>query len=200
MEFAGREGEQFGRLAAKANAPLDRLLLAVSAELGEPPAGSPLEQLDELSRPLFGVAELGAVAFTRALVRTLVEDAGFRPGGSGIDALLLDRVVDSRRGHPVILAAVFAEVARRTGVRLVPVAGAGEWHVGLVDRHELVLVSVARVDRCRRGVEGLRCYCPHELTCVVLAELARGLEAGDDRVRARHAARLQGLLPVGGPP
>ena len=192
-------GSAFGRLAGLPDAPLDRMLLSLASEFRPVDRQAADERLDELALPLFGMASRGPEQRGRELVRVLVLEAGFAPAGPGIDALMFDRVLACRRGHPALLAAVFAEVARRAGVAVGLLSDGTDWYAGVEDEDELVLVATGPARADWNGPPGVRRRCTHELCHVLLSELAVALEIEGNLAASDHAVWLRTLLPVTGP-
>jgi regulator of sirC expression with transglutaminase-like and TPR domain len=105
---------------------LDEVLVAIAVEeadaRGEVLDGaSLLEQLDRLAR---GVRMPAVCPVHEAVARLnlhLFQSEGFAPAVDDYghpDSSLLDRVLERRRGLPIVLCAVYMEVARRCGVRI----------------------------------------------------------------------------------
>jgi regulator of sirC expression with transglutaminase-like and TPR domain len=188
----------FAELAQSGGVEFDRLLLGLSAEFRKVDRAAALEALDELSRPLFGIGEQPARQAGERIAATLWHDAGLRPTSAGIDAFLLDRVLQLRRGHPILLAAVYVEAARRAGVSLRVLSSPRAWFAGLVDDAEVILIDPAPSVRGARshGQLLLRGHCPHELAYLILGELMGRLCAEGRTPGARRAAELRLLLPL----
>ena len=83
----------FSALAASGDPPLDRLLLALAAEFHAVEQGAALDELDELSRPLFGVEARSARAAGERIATALAYEARLRPVTAAIDGLFFDRVL-----------------------------------------------------------------------------------------------------------
>ncbi|MFF9057727.1 tetratricopeptide repeat protein [Streptomyces sp. NPDC014882] len=86
----------------------------------------------------------GPLAWAAALRELLGERLGF--GGSAADyerleSSLLHRVLERRRGLPILLSVVWIEVARRAGAPVYGVALPGHFVVGFGPREEQVLVD-----------------------------------------------------------
>lgn len=111
------------------------LLIAADARPGLD-RSSVVRQLDELAGPLqaLDVAQLPPRAQARALADQLFVRAGFH--GNTADYQdpknsFVDEVLARRTGIPISLALVYLEVARRAGVRAVPVGFPGHFLVAL---------------------------------------------------------------------
>jgi len=120
-----------------------------------------------------------------------------RPAESEVDGLFLDRVLRDRQGHPALLAAVFVEVARRAGASLCLLSSEQAWFAGLVNDEEAVLVDPAGAASGLRAELLLRRHCAHELAHVVLCELTARYRLLGCATRARRAAELRLVLPLG---
>jgi regulator of sirC expression with transglutaminase-like and TPR domain len=132
-------------------------------------------------------------------VRILIDRLG---DGEGLDrgredrpeGLLIDRVLASRRGHPLLLAVVYAAVARRAGFDLHPVGN--ERMVLLGDNDAAPPLALDPVPGGRRPPSELRWLCPHVVGAMMLGALAvRWRQHGQPRLALR-ALELRLLLPV----
>ena len=74
-----------------------------------------------------------------ALAELLV--GGFRPEPKAVDGLWLDEVLNSRRGHPVLLAAMATELGRRSGWEVTVCSCPTGWYAGLHEDSVLWLVD-----------------------------------------------------------
>jgi hypothetical protein len=201
MSAVGKRGPvepRFAVLAQSGGAPFDRLLLALAAEFHPVDEEAALTELDELSRPLFGVAEQGAQAAGERIAETLWQEGALRPSSAGIDDLFLDRVLQRRRGHPALLAAVYLEAARRAGVSLCVLSCPEGWFAGLLDEGRVVLLDPALALGLlpSRDRLSLRRHCAHELAHAVLCELTGRFRAQHLPREARRAVELRLHLPL----
>lgn len=112
-------------LAALAQAPprLDLATIAIArlrdARLDPAPV---LARLDELSRRVVAHRELGPLD---ALITVLADEEGFEGDRETYDSpenSWLDRVLERKRGLPILLSVLYLEVGRRAGVPLAGVA------------------------------------------------------------------------------
>jgi hypothetical protein len=187
----------FSALAGSGDPPLDRLLLALAAEFHTVDHRAALEELDELSRPLFGIGTHTPRGAGERIATTLGHDARLRPVTASLDGLFLDRVLLYRQGHPALLAAVYLEVARRAGVSLYLLSAPHAWFAGLVADGEVVVLDPAPGLGGSQGRLTLQPHCPHELAHAVLCGLTNRFRLLGCAARARHAAELRLLLPLG---
>lgn len=137
-------------------------------------------QLDQMARALFAAGPDGSER-ARTLAAFLTRE--LRPDARSVDGLWLDEVLATRRGHPVLIAALAAELGRRAGWQISVCSTPTAWYAGLVDGDVLWLIEPT-------GAAGgvpttVRRHCAHELAYVVLTGLAERFERPHDRDRAR---------------
>jgi hypothetical protein len=175
------------------------MLLALAAEFHRVDRNAALERLDELARPLFGIARLEARAAGERIAETLWHDARLRPATGQIDDLHLDRLLERRRGHPALLAAAYAEVARRAGVSLCVLSAQQAWFAGLVDEGGVVLLDPALALGLPPSQEplSLQRHCAHELAHAILCALTKSFRARARSDQTRRALELRLQLPLG---
>ena len=176
----------------------ERLLLALAAEFRDVEWERALERLDELARPLFGIAALEPDAAAERLVAGLGSDGGLVPDLAGVEGLLLDRVVRSGSGHPALLAFVCSAVGRRAGVTVDVLSSPERWYAGLETEAEVLLIDPApgAASGPLAAPLNVRRYCAHELAYAVLSGLACRFEAGCLTAEAERAITLRSHLPV----
>lgn len=117
------------------------------------------------------------------------------PGGTA-EALLLHRALERGHGHPILVAAVLAEVGRRAGLPVGVVAGAaGHFvaHQRLTEALVLDTFTGRLVDADALGV--LEWRCGHQVAAELLDALQPRYERVGDLVRALHVARMRTTLP-----
>ena len=138
---------RFEDLAASADATLDLLALAMAAAFRPVDAARALATLDALGQEVAGVLH-GAARTPRGARPSPSRMSGHaarlrgdteqydRPENS-----MLDRVLERRRGLPILLSAVYVEVARRAGVPLAGVGLPGHYVVGHFGAPEPLLLD-----------------------------------------------------------
>jgi hypothetical protein len=107
--------EPFRILAAAPEPPLDELLLALAAEFREIDAERALRRLDRLAERVDPLA-IGARAELAALVDVLDTFCEMPSDAREPRELMLDVVLEQRRGAGLLLEVVRNEVARRAGI------------------------------------------------------------------------------------
>lgn len=211
---------RLARLANQTCPDVDDVLLLIASEFVHVDRAAVARALDDLARPLFGLAELEPMAALHRLDVALAREARLVCAGGGVDCLLLDRVLAHRRGHPALVCAVYIEVARRAGLRLALFSTPKAWLVGAVRGDEAFVLEPggghsdlleeleqpppeARGSELGRGARDatapeprLRGHCSHELAWAVLVGLTRELRAAGRESDARRAVELRLLLPV----
>ena len=188
-------GTPFAILAGAHCAPYDEMLTAIEREFRAVDRELLADDLDRLARPLFGVsaepASERALALTRAAYAALPED------GDEPSSWLLSRALDERRAAPPIRAALAVELARRAGIGARPARLRGRWLVGVHDGRAPVGGDVGPDHEEGNWDACSGCLCGHELAFLVLDGLAAAWQASGDSERARRAAGLRLLLPLG---
>lgn len=174
---------------------LDELLLALAGEFRRVDEDRVRERLDDFSRYLFGVDRLDAADQAGCVVQVLRHDLGLEPGEvDNPDHLMLDRVLERRRGHPLLLAVIAVEIGRRAGVPADVCSSADRWFAGFGGVH-LTLVELAEPAGPAPAPQALRRHCVHEVAFGVLDGLCHGYQRrpGHD-MQARHALALRRVL------
>ena len=126
----------YAALAASPDPPLDELALAVAAEFRDVDAGAALARLDALGRELAEAAADGdgspaaEAEACRVVLGGVHGFAGQRAGYDDPVNSMLDRVLERRRGLPILLSVVYVEVARRAAIPLRGVGLPGHFVVG----------------------------------------------------------------------
>jgi regulator of sirC expression with transglutaminase-like and TPR domain len=200
--------EPFAEAAADEDATLDRLALALAAELRpQTDAAGALARLDELAGELRAAVEgadppADAEAEATACALVLGRVHGFTGDREQYDRpenSLLDVVLERRRGLPILLSAVYIEVARRAGVALAGVGLPGHFVVGHFGADPPILL-----DPFARGAMYvadapavlLRPWSPHETAMRMLNNLVLAFERRGDLARQLRAAQLRLDLPA----
>ena len=193
------DGNGFTRLAATGGCPpLADLLLALAAEFREVDVAAADARLDELALPLFGLRRSRSAAPPRAGSPTVLDsEPGFDADRTSVAGLWLDHVLESRTGHPLVLAALAAEVGRRAGLVVHVLSAPTGWYAGLADGERLWLVD-ATMDGRRADPWSLRPHCAHELAFAALLGLSERYERVGDSRSASRAALLRSRLPLRG--
>lgn len=195
----------FRELAADPDPPLDLLALAVAAEFRGVDATRALAHLDALAAEL--AAELAISSPTAAgETEACVEVLGVREGFAGDRRhpddpanSMLDEVLERRRGLPILLSVLYAEVARRAGVPLAGIGLSGHFVVGHFGAQPALMIDpFAGGGRVRQVVPAvlIRPWTAKEIAMRMLNNLIPAFEKRGHLGSAIHAASLRLLLPA----
>jgi len=105
-------------------------------------------------------------------------------------ALLIDDALESRRAHPVVIAGVGSELARRAGLRGYVCQSPEGWWTGISAHGETTLVGTSHT-ASEVPQAALRGLCPHRLAGAILTLFAEHREQS----WRLPADRLRGALP-----
>lgn len=195
----------FAALARQPDPPLDALALALAAELRPVDREEALGRLDALGEEVAQrAAEVARTpeAEAAACAEVLGGRHDFRGSSVGYghpDHSMLDLVLASRRGLPIVLSVLYAEVARRAGIPLAGVGLRGHFVVGHFEVEPPLLL-----DPFAGGAplpEALRPsvphpWGPHEIALRMLNNLVNTYSERADLGRALRAAELRLALPM----
>jgi hypothetical protein len=188
-----RGADPYLSIARQRRPGLDELLLALAAHFRPVDQQHALACLDDYSRHLFGLAALHADAQAGCVLHALRHDIGMRPADcEDPDHLMLDRVLDRRRGHPLLLAVVAVELARRAGVSACVCSSPERWFAAFGDE-QIVLAELAGGAPCGGAPAVVQRHCPHEVGVRVLSRLCHAYDAC---ARPREAGQAADLLRV----
>jgi regulator of sirC expression with transglutaminase-like and TPR domain len=185
----------FTRLATGGCPPIADLMLALAAEFRDVDADAADQRLDDLALPLFGLAGGNLRIAAARLANVLDTDPGFDADRTTVAGLWLDAVLEAHAGHPLVLAALTAEVGRRAGLPVHVLSAPTGWYAGLADGERLWLVDTT-MDGRRADPWSLRRHCTHELAFAALLGLTERFERLGDTRRAAQATLLRSRLPL----
>jgi hypothetical protein len=160
----------------------DGAQLSIAAALtGADPA--PVEEcLDDASRALFRLDGLGVRGQAGALATLLTDDLRLEPVGGEPRGLLIDEALARREAHPMMIAVVGHELARRAGLQsFVGAIGPRYWTV-LTDGVDSALVGCELLEVPPTPVS-IQPRCPHAVAAATLKRLrALGPAAWQPRI------------------
>jgi len=170
------------------------LAFSLAWELGE-------FDVDRTERTLWTLAAnltsmSGAKAHLRALGRLVSAGTLQARQGGGPECLLIDRVLERGAGHPLVVAILLCELARRAGVPAGIVGnerGHFVAHQRLTEALVLDPMSGALVDAGDLGV--LRWHCGHQIAAELLDAIEQRYERSGDLTNALRVARMRCALP-----
>ncbi len=170
----------------------DQAQAALAASFSVTAMAAPGALLDEASLPLFGAGELDVAEQAHALADQLTNGLCLSPDRSHHRALLIDHALTHRSAHPLQIAVIGHELARRAGIP--SFVGVCEDEPWIVVRGEdrMALVGPAEIAG-RPNAQTVRPRCAHQVARAVLTEIQAS--APPDSVR--RAERLLRVLPSG---
>lgn len=172
------------------------LQLAIAGEFGCADTVATHGLLDDLARGLFDVADSPPEIQANALLGLMTGDMRFTAHTDGErDDLLVPRVLQTRRGHPLTLAIIACELARRAGISTGVYSSPARWFIGLQTEQQLLLLDAGLIDGSGRPPLVIA-HCRHELAFCTLTGLSRSLEDHGQLQAARRATRLKLALPL----
>ena len=194
--------EPFSAVATRPDASLDELALALAGEFGEVDSTRALGELDRLGMQLREAAGGGPEAEGEAIRELLGRRHGFagdREDYYHPDNSMLDRVLERRKGLPILLSVVYVEVARRSGIALAGVGLPGHFVVGhfgsspprLLDPFSGGAPIEVEAEVDPRPSE------THETAVRMLNNLVGTYRRRADLTRAIRAAEMRLALPLG---
>ena len=187
-----RRTMQLAALASRCCPSPDAALVAVAGAFRPCDDAAVDRELDALALPLFGlegVPEKVGPALAELYARRF--EADLWP----LDGLWIDHVLAGGAGHPLVLAAIGAEVARRAGAPAVVCSSQGTWYAGLPGPEHMWLVepacAAAGAPPCLHG------HCGHELAHAALTQIGERCARDGDAAGAVHARALRATIAGG---
>ena len=197
---------RFEDLALSADATLDLLALALAAAFRPVDAARALATLDELGKEVAGALQDSArtpQAEALAVSHVLGTLQGFAGDTEQYDRpenSMLDRVLERRRGLPILLSTVYIEAARRADVALAGVGLPGHYVVAHFGAAEpLLLDPFGGGTPIAPDVPSalIRPWTPHETAMRMLNNLVPAFRRRGDLTGALRAAELRLAIPAG---
>jgi len=197
----------FADVAAQPDASLDVIALALASEFRKVDAAGALQALDDLGDEVTHLrhgtlSTPGAESELDACVRVLGGTHGFTGDREHYDDpanSMLDVVLETRRGLPILLAVVYVEVARRVGIPLAGVGLSGHFYVGHFGPDPPLLIDPfaggAFVD-LDAGADANRPWRNHEIVMRMLNNLVGSYQRRGEYDAAIRAARMRLTLPA----
>jgi hypothetical protein len=183
----------FVTLAGRACPPIHESLTTVAAAFHAVDRPAVDARLDDLARPLFEAGTDPAAGMLR-LAALLGGPEGFAVEAFTPEALWLDEVLLRHRGHPLLLAAVGAEAARRAGWDAGVYSARGIAYAGIEADGRVWLVDPAGATPDAPREAELRRHCGHELCHGILTALAERFRQDGEHAGLRRARALRLLL------
>ncbi len=179
-------------------AALEDVAIAIAAEFVAIDPAAEHARLDSLAAGLGPLEPLATHERADALLGWLGRDCGFDSTATRTtEGLLIDRVLETRRGDPLLLAVVYSAVARRAGYRLYP-AGTERFLI-LGDPTAPASLVIDPVPGGRLTPTTMRWLCPHLVGAMLCGALSRIFLERGELAEAIRAAELRLLLPFAPP-
>jgi Transglutaminase-like superfamily len=174
---------------------LDDLAFSLSREFGSTDLRPACDALEELACELMAAAFLSPVEQCAACSLLLGSNAALTPARDFEPAaFMVDRVLERREGHPLALALVYSEVARKAGIPLWPASDGERFLVAYTGAEALPLVLDPSASGRRLGLDELpdelRWLCPHEVGFDLVDLLREAFELRGDVASALRAVEL----------
>ncbi|MDA0137646.1 transglutaminase-like domain-containing protein [Solirubrobacter deserti] len=195
---------RFEDLAASTDATLDLLALSIAAALKPVDATRALATLDALGAEVgrtLSASERTPRAEAQALTHVLGSLHGFAGDTEEYDRpenSLLDRVLERRRGLPILLSTVYVEVARRAEVPLAGVGLPGHYVVAHFGGEPPQVLDPFNGGSAITDAPAalVRPWSPHETAMRMLNNLVPAFRRRGDLTRALRAAEMRLALPA----
>lgn len=129
-----------------------------------------LGQLDSAAILLFGWERVSCGGQAQRLAGLLTNTLGLVEQREDPKALLIDHALRSRRAHPILIAGIGCELARRAGARSYLAESDEGWWTVLAPTGSATAVATGAAQG-PPGRSPMRGVCPHELAGRVLALL-----------------------------
>lgn len=146
---------------------------------------SPGNHLDQASLPLFGIAGQPLGEQAHELADLLTNGLCLSPDQRDHRALLIDHALLNRSAHPLQIAVIGHELARRAGLRSYVGSCEGRPWTVLHGDKDMALVGPGAIEG-RPDAGAVRRRCPHQVAYAVLAEI----QATAPPATARRAEEL----------
>jgi hypothetical protein len=183
----------FSALARSRCPAHDAMLVALERELHAVDPRRVADALDDLARPLFGLA--GALPGERVLALGGAAWAALPGEGETPADWLPGSALERGSATGAIRAALAVELARRAGISARPARARGCWLVCVADDGEHVAADVGSASQLEPW-EADASLCAHQLAFVVLTGLASAWRRAGEGEHARRASALRLLLPL----
>ena len=185
--FTGRTDWRLARALSEPTLGHDCALATISHAFGGACVAGLLERIDDAARPMFGVANGSLFDQADALADVITNRLGLQVTSGEWRTLLLGDALARREAHPLLLASLGHELARRAGLQSVVARSRDDFCCVLIAGEMALPVCFGEAPD-GLDLSALRSCCAHELAFTILAVIgghAPAAQAGAaDRVRA----------------
>jgi hypothetical protein len=170
----------------------DRLLIAVATAFGTAASSERLwDWLDDAARPLFNVPASGVRERAAPLATLMTYQLGLVACPDSHHGLLLDHAIATGSGHPLLLATVGHELARRAGWSCLTARTSDRYWTVLTTDGYFTPIAYDATNTTLDPAD-MRACCPHEMSYAILTAIARQAPADV----AASATRIRRVLPL----
>ena len=197
MALGNPNSPRFAEVARLTGVSLEQVALAIAGELRPTDARRATAALDGVAADIGDLSDLPPGERAHVLVTQLERGMRLRCRiDRDPEALMLDRVLKARAGHPYALAIIHAAVGARCGLEAFPVLAGSALLIGDRSEERTVLIDPVPGGRPPRGKPAW--VCPHVVARLLLGAIGERYEERGDIARAIRIAELAELLPLHG--
>jgi hypothetical protein len=189
--FAGRTDWRLARTLSEPTLSHDRAIATISHAFGGACVAGLIERIDDVARPMFGVANGSLFAQADALADVITNRLGLEVNRGEWRSLLLGDALARREAHPLLLASLGHELARRAGLQSVVARSHDDFSCVLLAGEMALLVCFGAAPD-GLDLSSLRSLCAHESAFTILAAIGRHAPAA----QAGAADRVRAAMPV----
>jgi hypothetical protein len=189
--FTGRTECRLARALSGPTLSHDCAMATISHAFGGASVAGLLERIDDVARPMFGVADDSLFAQADALADVITNRLGLEVNGGDWRTLLLGDALVRRAAHPLLLASLGHELARRAGLQSVVARSQDECCCVLIAGEMALPVCFGEAPD-GLDLSSLRSCCPHELAFTILAAIGRHAPVA----QAGAADRVRAAMPI----
>jgi hypothetical protein len=190
----GRTDWRLARALSQPTLSHDCAMATISHAFGGAGVAGLLERIDDVARPMFGVGDGSLFAQADALADVITNRLGLQVNGREWRALLLGDALARREAHPLLLASLGHELARRAGLQSVVARSHDDFCCVLITGEMALPVCFGEAPD-GLDVSALRSCCAHELAFTILAVIGGRARRSGGRGRPRPRGDADRLGP-----
>jgi hypothetical protein len=187
----GRTDWRLARTLSEPTLGHDRAMATISHAFGGACVAGLLERIDDAARPIFGVADGSLFAQADALADVITNRLGLEVDGGDWRTVMLGDALVRRRAHPLLLASLGHELARRAGLHSVVARSHDDVCCVLIAGETALPVCFGEAPD-GLDLSSLRSVCAHELAFTILTAIGRHAPTA----QASAATRVGAAMPI----